>query len=177
MKLHMQQSAHEAVTNAYELQSLCLKLNGFQLGKKNSGEFLDMIRGLENANSLAPFNSAADLITSVIINRKSGIPSKLAKITDPEIRQLALDALRLYNLPEERLPNMITEIKAMRLFDAQCKNPDLELLTNVMHMSNNESKYATPPIFVLQHKKSKFRTPPDTDINRLLDNFKHLLSN
>ena len=175
MKLHMQQSAHEAVANAYELQSLCLKLHSFQLGNKTGAELMSMIRSLENANSLTAFDSAADLITKVLEKRKSATATRFAAITDEEIRKLAMDALNLYNLSEDRLPNMITEIKAMRVFDAQCKNPDIDLLTNNMHLNTPESRYAMPPVFVLQDKQSKFQTPPDNEIDRLLRKFKHLL--
>lgn len=175
VKMHMLQNAHEAICNAYELQSLCLKLLDFQLGTKNSTELILMIRKIEDVNDLQPFSSAADFINEVLERQKSAAPTRLASITDDAIKQLAMDALKLMQLPIERLPNMIAEIKAIRAFELCCKNPDMELLTNNNHMANNESKYLWPPSFVLNQKNTGKQTPPDSDINRLLENFKHLL--
>jgi hypothetical protein len=176
MKLQMQQNAHEAVCNAYELQSLCLKLLGFQLGKKTGSELMLMIRQIEDINDLQPFNSASDFITEVVERRKSTAPTRLANITDESIDLLAKDALKLLQLPIERLPNMISEIKAIRSFELHCNNPDIELLTNNNHMASNETKYLLPSTFVLHNKRTGKQTQPYNDIDRLLENFKHLLN-
>ncbi|MBS1504634.1 MAG: hypothetical protein JST32_21420 [Bacteroidetes bacterium] len=175
MKLHMQQNAHEAICNAYELQSLCLKLLDFQLGKKNSDELMVMIRNIEELNDFQPFKSAADFIQETLTRHKAKAETRMADITDDEINLLAMDALKVMELPDERLPNMITEIKAIRSFKRVCKNPDIEILTNNHHMANNETQYLYPPSFVLHQKKTGQQTPPDSDIERLLETFKHLL--
>lgn len=175
MKLHMQHNAHEAICNAYELQSLCLKLLEFQLGIKTGNELMVMIRKIEDANDFQPFNSAADCISEVLERQKSAAPTRIASIADDAIEQLAMDALKIMQLPKERLPNMITEIKAIRSFEQRCKNPDIELLTNNNHMASNETKYLWPPSFVLNQKTTGKQTPPDDNIDRLLENFKHLL--
>lgn len=175
IKLHMQQSAHEAVTNAYELRCFCLKLHSVQIGTKSSEELMALIRKLETENDLTPFKSAAEYIMEVKARNKSGNPTSMSDMSDATIKALARQSLEVFNLPEERLQNIVTELNAIRLFENRCKNPNIELLSNNSHLISRESRYKSPPSFVLSHKQFKYQTPSSDDIEQLLEQFKHLL--
>ena len=174
MKLYMQQNAHEAVANAYELHYLCAQVHKVNIGTKNDAELMAIIRKLEADNEFQPFNSAAEFIVKTLAE-KSSKKIGLGDLTDDAILTLAKDAIAVYDLPEDRLPNMITELEAIRLFDQRCKNPQIELLTNNNHMTDKATKYSLSPSFVLSHKQLHYQTPPSSDIEQLLEQHKDML--
>ncbi len=175
MKLYMQQNAHQAVTNAYELHYMCAQIHKIGIGTKTTDELMSIIRKLEADNEFQPFTSSAEFIIKALAEK--GTKNKgLGDLSDEEIYTLAKDALRVYDLPEDRLPNMIAEMEAIRLFDQRCKNPQIELLTNNSHLADKATKYAHPPSFILSHKQLHFQTPPSNDIESLLELHKHLLN-
>lgn len=158
MKLHMQHNAHQAVSNAYELHYLCAGLYNVEIGTKTGAELLSIIRKLESENEFQPFESSAEFILKTLADnaaKKTG----LGDLSDEAIQTLARDALRVYDLNLDRLPNVIAELNAIRMFDQQCKNPQVELLSSNNHLADKSVKYAQPPSFVLSHKQFKFQTP------------------
>jgi hypothetical protein len=133
-----------------------------------------IIRKLETDNEFRPFSSAAEFMVKTLAEN-DGKKIGLADLTDDAILTLAKDALAVYDLPQNRLPNIITELKAIRLFDSRCGNPQIELLTNNSHMADKGTKYAAPPSFVLSHKQLHYQTPPSNDIEQLLAQHKDML--
>lgn len=174
-QLQMQQNAHEALTNAYELKMLCKGMHFEDIGTATAEELLAGISALEQENHLPNFQSSALLLLESIVNRKSSTPTSIPQLTDEAITQMAQQALYLYKLPQERLVNMIAELKAIQLFESTCKNINIQLLTNNAHMQSKNTQYAYPPSFVLSHKQLQYQTPPNNDIHKLLEEFKHLL--
>jgi hypothetical protein len=174
-ELHMIQNAHEALTVAYELQYLCFKMHLTKIGPKTGNELLEIIRLLELEGGLQPFESAAEIMLTGVEKRKSGDLTTIAELTDEGILFMAQSALTAYDLPENRLVNIIAELKSMRIFESRCKNPNVELVHNNLHHQSNETRYANPPEFILRHKTLNYQTKPSTDIDVLLEEFKHVL--
>jgi len=174
-ELHMMQNAHEALTLAYDLQYLCLKMHLTQIGPKTAEELIEMVRNIEAECDLQPWHSSAEIMIAGIESRKAGKSASMADLTDDQITFIAKNALTAYNLPAERLVNIIAELKTIQIFTSKCSNKNIELKFNLLHHQNNETRYANPPEFILRHKTLNYETKPSTDIYLLLAQFKHLL--
>lgn len=83
--------------------------------------------------------------------------------------------LSLYNLPEERLPNVVADVQSHAVFEAECKNDRIELLNNVRLKESPQTAYTEPASYVLRDKTTGFQTPPSTDVRLLLQQFQQLL--
>jgi len=113
----------------------------------------------------------------LIANRKNeasesdhnGMP--LFKIlNDEQITSLARTALVSFKLPEERLTNIISEMKAYRMFHQRCADPNIQIL---QFKNEYEAKeiYAMPIRFVLRSKSTGLETAPSSDMNSLLSSW------
>jgi hypothetical protein len=99
-------------------------------------------------------------------NDEAGMPI-LKDFTDSQITYLAKTALLSFRLPEERLINIVNEMKAYRLFHQRCNDPNIQIL---QFKDDYETKniYALPIRFVLRSKITGVETTPSSDMNRLL---------
>lgn len=95
--------------------------------------------------------------------------------SDEQLTSLARNIQFANDLPEDRFNHIVSDLKAYRLFEQVCKNPDIEMLQNQYHTFRKETHYKTPCIYTLRSKKTGIETPPHQNIEVLLKMFEHIL--
>ena len=176
LALGMYQSAHEALCTAYEILNLCHRMTGENVGLRPAEGLLRIIHEIEDSYDLQPFGSAVDQIFSSITKRQKREGSPLKDATDSEITYMAERVLEGYNLPMDRLPSIVHDMKMNREFEKRCINPNIEMLQDQSHMADLNTIYKVPPNYILRHKTLNIQTRPSTDIEVLLKEFETILN-
>lgn len=173
LDLQMFQNAHEALCTAYDIQQLGFQICGSLVGQKKPEELLKIIREIEARFDFQPFEPTMAKISSVNKDKKSDV---LKNASESDLEDFARFALEGFDLPEERLPNIVHELRTLKIFDEKCTNPNIEILQNLLHTASFKTHYASPPTFILRHKTTGVETKPSTDIYELLDEFSTILN-
>jgi len=176
LKLNMFQNAHEALQVAYEIQKINLFKNEIQIGPETPERLLTIIREIEMAYDLPHFESAIDSMIETLNQVKEPSKAPLIGKTDDEIIFLATQVLNAYQLPAERLVNLVHDMKMVRTFEERCTNPDIEMLQNMLHTQRYETHYASLPKYILRHKQLNIQTQESSDIDWLLEQYSTILN-
>ena len=83
-------------------------------------------------------------------------------MNDEGLQLYAEIALKTFNLPADRFQNVLTELRAYRLFYNRCSDPNIEVL------QNNDSMYKFPVEFTLKNKASGIYTTRSSDMEHLI---------
>ena len=126
LEMHMFKNAHEALSNAYDIQKLCLKLTDKLIGTLSPERLLQIIREIEAANDLQPFITAVDALGALAGKGKKDDKTRLIEADDDTLNYMAKGLLEAYGLPGERLPNIIHGLQMTKTFYERCKNPNIE---------------------------------------------------
>jgi len=94
--------------------------------------------------------------------------SSLKDLTDEQIEVFATHTLKGFNLPSERLINIINEMKAYRLFWNRCQDSNIEILQYHRVERTKENFYIEPVTFVLRSKSSGIETVASSNMEFLL---------
>jgi len=157
--------------NALELMKLFKYQYKQELSVIDSEEIKTRINKLSNELDIEPFESIVDSAYEHIINYKDD----WSNIKDGEEIEFAKTFAEAANLSEDRIPNIVSDIKAYKIFEARCDNPNLELLQDLRHTISQSTMYATKPSYILRDKSTQFQSQPTSDISKLLDEYEHLL--
>ncbi|WP_288879231.1 DUF4365 domain-containing protein [Pedobacter panaciterrae] len=176
LELHMFENAHNALTTTYEIQKLGFEITGVVSGPRSPDQLLKIIREIETAYDLMPFESAVDNMSSLSLKRNKNDREILKDASEKDLERFAKDILAAYQLPEERLPYILHDLNILKTFEQRCNNPNIELLQDLTHMQSNATKYAQPPIYILRHKTLNIQTKPSSDIESLLNEFSSVLN-
>ncbi len=88
----------------------------------------------------------------------------LKDMNDVQLETLARNTLQSMNLPEDRLPNILHEMKADRLFSQRCTNPNIDFVQE----QNSFNYYIKKVRFLLRNKESGIISAPNIDMDSLL---------
>lgn len=168
--LKLLSNTYQSLFNSFELKKLFNAVYDKELGIISNEELESRMIALCKELNIDPWDSQVDLITQRILNQSD----KWDTIKDEEEHGFAKIFADSCGLPENRIKNIIADIKAQKIFEEKCKNPDIVLLQNLNHTKSLETLYAEPPTFILKSKKAGIESNPSTDINKLLMEFKHL---
>jgi len=87
---------------------------------------------------------------------------------EQEIENFAKVALRAWQLPEERLQNIIDEIKAHRLFHQRSPDDQYQLLQYPSQDADPAILYKFPNTYIIKSKSTGIETPPSFSVETLL---------
>lgn len=167
--------AHQALSTAYELQTLFQLRYTSQLSPQPADELLQALRTLEKENGFPAFESAVRPAHEGMSGQLVRPPSKLTDIPEGQIQVVAKKYLELVDLPADRLPFLVADIQAFQLFAQECENEEVEMLADNDHLRDSRTAYAQPVSYRLRHKVTDFQTPLSNDVPQLLSAFKHLV--
>lgn len=176
LNLHMFENARNALSTAFDLQKLCFEITGVISGPRSPEQLMTIIQEIEAVYDLLPFKSTVDNMNSVLVKRAKADGNILKIASEKDIIRFARDILEAYQLPEERLPNILHDLKMLKTFEERCNNPNIEFLQNLRHMQHPSTQYAEPPLYILRHKTLNLQTKPSSDIEFLLNEFSSILN-
>jgi Domain of unknown function (DUF4365) len=175
---NLYREAQLVLGNAIELQDIFEFSfpNEIRIDFYSKDELIKRIKNIEVQSAIKPFEfHAKKFLEQHKSLRDRREPFNTKMLTDKEIEQLALKALAAYEIPKERIPNIIAELKAYQKFEQFNKNPDIILTIKPHHLMNKSTTYLYPTIFVLRSKKTGFQSNSSSDIDELLTEFKYLM--
>ncbi|GAA5030846.1 hypothetical protein GCM10011506_21940 [Marivirga lumbricoides] len=175
LDLGLNKDAHQTLTNVYEIQMLCFLLYGKDIGPKKLHELESIIRDIEEKAGIPQFNSVVRPAYENLRRNLVQGNQPWTTIPEDEVEKYAWKILEAYELPENRLPNIIADIRNYQIFERECENKNIELLQDLRHLQSKSTTYAEPPKYILRSKLSNIETKPSRDIYHLLQQFSHLL--
>lgn len=173
-EMHLLQNSHESLTTAYEIQKLCLVATGKLIGSKPAEYIMTIIRLLESDYDFQPFESAVEKFYKP--NHQRDPINILMEASDDVIEGMSKKYLNAYNLPENRLENIVESLKMRKIFHQRCSNPDIELLEDLRHNLNFSTRFIVVPPCILRDKSTGRQTVPSTDIEVLLNEFSDIIN-
>jgi hypothetical protein len=93
-------------------------------------------------------------------------------LNDEQIESMARTTLVSFHLPEERLVNIINEMKAFRLFYQRCNNKEIIVL-QFRSPYDQQEPYKEPVLFVLSSLRTGVQTNPSADMDALLRSWRY----
>jgi hypothetical protein len=169
--LHIYKEAYYAVCNMLEVIELAELGYGMQ-SPHDKKELYKVKEQMEGELNIDP----RPVIFPELIRKKkkendveNGM-SVLKDLDDQQIESLAKLALDSFNLPSERLENIINEMNAYRMFHQRCSDPNI-LILQFRNEYENKNKYSLPVRFVLRSKITGLETAPSSDMNALLSSW------
>jgi hypothetical protein len=148
LEIKVYQHAFYAITLAYEMYRLSEEWIGRSLDNVCSIEELKkQINSFHNFVFFNQFRSVIDRISSDSIGK-----NKTENLNDDELSILAERILKIRILPNNRKANLVNELKSFRYFKNECKNEDLELLSNQVY--NGDLAYSVPTKYAITSKNT-----------------------
>jgi len=172
--LYMFQNAREALSTAYDIQQLGYKLTDRYVGPRTPESLMKIIREIESKYDFHPFESAMEKVSSIVENRGEE-KDFLKNATDVDLDFFANSLLEAYSLPEDRLQNILHDLRMVKTFEERCDNPNVLLLQDLRHTESFNTHYAQPPLYILRHAKLNVDSKPSSDIEVLLNEFSTIL--
>lgn len=169
--------AHLSLNFSLDLRKLFSLEYGQALIDEDENETIKLIEQIEFETGMKKYNSHVEEAFHHFesINQLTQ-EDLLLRSSDQDIEKFAHTILEVYQLPEDRLINIIAELKNYKKFHEACKNPDLDLLQDLSHNSSIETSYKYPPKYIIRNMKTGLKTLPSTDIDELLEAFKDVLN-
>jgi hypothetical protein len=175
LKLNTFQNAHEALGIAYEINQLCIHLTQTPVGEKTPDELMVILKQIEETFDLLPFESGMTRMIETLRKRANHDGKHFRDKSDEELEDMASKILNGYNLPADRLPNLVHDMHMLRKFEQSVTNSDVSMLQDLRHTQRASTHYASLPLYILRHQKLGIETKPSSDINWLLGQFSTIL--
>ncbi len=168
--------AYNSLRNAWEILTLAKEGYGYQLGNEiDEKKIMNNITMLEQETDMQPYQPVFEgLINKNRIQKEthsSDNMSFLKEFSDDQVLTFARHALKAFNLPQERLSNIVNEMKGYRMFYQRNSNPDIIVLQLRKDGGVRKYFYANPTEFVLKNKISGIETVPNSDMDKLLQSW------
>lgn len=176
LALSLFKDAHQSLCFAHDMEILYYELYNRKIGIKTFDELEGILRSIESSIGLPRYNS---VIKPAIEDLKKSIKpndTSWRSIPDKEIEIFAKNILEAYELPEERLNNIVIDIKNYNYFNKMCPNKDIELLQDLSHLKSKAIAYIEPPKYILKSKLTGIETNPSTDIEHLIQQFSLIIN-
>lgn len=175
LELGYLKEARLSLINAYELNRLAKLYHQFDITVDSVSEevIINNLRASEQTMGIKnPYQSIVDSAfeTHIEINSQDE-DERFANMNDDEIDQYAKVVHRTYGLPQERLMNIVNEMKALRYFYSKCDRENYQILFDLRHMRSIQTKYASPIFFILINKRTGLKSLPGVDIEKLASDF------
>lgn len=168
------QEAHLALNLSLEIRSIFQLIFELKPVEKEEKKIRKKIKEIETETGIKEYKSSLQFIQGIKeIKSKSSQNSiqKVKLLTDSEIENLARLMLDSEKLPEERLQNLITDMKNHRKFYKSCNNNNLLLLQNKI----THQDYKFPVSYIIKNIQSGIETVERSNIDELLEMVQHLL--
>lgn len=175
VELSMFQEAHRSLCCAYDLKLLHRVLTNTDVGRNTIAEIETSVRKFEVGMGIKEYRSTVEDTYKSLSKKTPDSETSWATLADNQVESHARKILEAYELPENRLRNIIADINALRLFYRECTNPDLELLQDRSHHRSNVTRYATPPVFIIRSRKSGIQSKRSSDLGQLLEQFSTII--
>ncbi len=173
LELHINKEAYDSICNMIELIELAERAYGIQTGYGSEDLYKTKLR-LEKDFEFPPRKIVfVDLIDEK--RRQASEPHDdgfrmFQGLDDSQVNVLARMALESFSLPEERLVNIVNEIKAYRIFYDRCNDPNIEI-HQFRCPVNEKEKYSLPVRFILRSKATGIESAPSADMEGLLESW------
>lgn len=136
---------------------------------KEDKEIIIRIKMLENEMGVEPDISKIEEVYKTYLKHENfDNKAELAKSTDDEIYHFAVKILNTHKLPDDRLINIINELKAYRFFYLNLKDDRFELRVHLDHLKLPETNYKSPSKFIIFDKGIGVRSSPDSNAENLM---------
>lgn len=150
-----------------EIKSLFELTTGDKLEGVSFNEMKTILKKIEKDFGTKRFHS---IVEKAHNEKDDKIDLKNTKDEDEII--VAQEIVKIFKIPEDRLENVLSDIRTQKRFYQQCKNENIELLQDLRHFNNIETCYALPPKYCLRSKETGIQSSSNTDIEVLLEQFK-----
>lgn len=175
LSLNLLKDAHQTLSNIFELQTLFQLLYGLPLGNHSLEELQNILRGIEKEAGIPTFESAVRPAYEGMMKRLDEPSFKLMDIPENQLNAFAVRYLQMIELPPDRLPYLLADMHAQRLFEHECENETIEMLVHNQHLTDKATAYAGPLSYMLRDKVSGFISPPSQDMKKLLEAFRGII--
>lgn len=171
IKLRRLRDALSALFTASELTKLFKYLYDYDLEVVEPQKLQKNINSLSNELDIDPYESIVDDAFQHISN----FEDNWSGIKDGDEVDFAKTFAEAVGLSKDRIPNIVSDIKAYKLFEAKCDNPNVELLQDLRHTQSPNTMYGNKPSYILVNKSMGFESSPSQDIEKLLAEYEHFL--
>ncbi len=177
-QLNLHEEAHKALGCAYELKMIYWVQYKKELGKAMFTDIETELKDIERATGIQPFNSDVETVYNGIkekLGSKRPNNASLKNRSDTELEQIASKLIAAYEIPVDRISNLLASMMARRTFEEKCNNPDITLEEDNRHLRFKETMYASKIIYVITNRKTGFQSLPSDDIHYLLKQYSTML--
>jgi hypothetical protein len=162
--------AHQALGIAYDIKRMGELRFGLDTGTATFEDIQHNLSHIEKLTGIKPFKSvveeAFDSLSTII--KEGG--KALHDYSSAEVMLLAKSLLEAYNLPSERLSNILLDIENHQLFDRYAGATEYELLHNQNSASLGSmlEAYREEPVYRLRNKRTDLISLPSRNLQHLL---------
>lgn len=174
-ELSMFHEAHQSLSCALDILNLYWVLFDKGIGPKTLVEVTTDLRNLELTSGLQHYESIVESSYKSLRSESTQVSRPWSPVPDDKVQQYAQIVLDAYGIPQDRLVNIVSDIKAYKTFEQQCSNPDLVLLQDLSHLRSLSTTYSDPPVYVIKSTKTGIKSKRSTNVNELLDLYGDLI--
>jgi hypothetical protein len=163
--------ARLALICAYDLYLLAKLYHEIDIstGTVSEETMVNYLRASENEMGLC--DSYVSIIEKAYVDYVKNQQESFADMTDDQIEQFAQTVLNEYQLPSQRLANIIKEAKSYRFFSHFGNTDDYEVLTDLGHYQSQSTLYANPSCFIIKNKQTGIESLPSLNLEKLANEF------
>lgn len=165
--------AYSALTTAFEIGTMHDYLFENKLEKPSVKKVYDRIEEISAEMGKSSYQS---LFTKFVEEELPQIKSANADhgftdMTELDIEKLAKKYAEMLGLPENRVENIIADMKAVKYFKNIFPNKNAELLQDLKHTERIDTLYASPIIHIGYCSLCGYRTTPSTKVEDIVNEY------
>lgn len=170
---NLMKEAHQALSIAYDIKTIYKLCFGMESGLVSTDAIITRLQHIESEVGLKPFKSVVEEayyeLKHILHRGEKSMPA----LAEEDVLMFARRIIEAYNLPEDRLPNLLLDMRNHQLFEQYSVGSDFELLNdqNAMSLGDMSFSYMNPPSYRLRHKKLGFESLSSRNLPYLLQAF------
>ena len=169
LKDNLLDHAYKALSTAFDVNKINLLIFKREIENVNGKELESQMRELEKRMGKEKYTSIIDTIQSVKKSAEQLDPGEeIVNLADNEIEKYANYIRTCFSLPEDRLNNIIFDLKFLKAGYSVLKHSNFEIIQNLNHTQSPDTFYKERPTYILKCKKCGFCTKPGNDLEELL---------
>lgn len=162
--------AYSSLTTAIEIEELYKYHFGKTIQGQSAQDLQERMNQLSKEIGREPYRS---LVRQYLDETLPNIQKQdgLTDMADPEIMKFAETYAASIGLPNERIKNIISDVRAIKRFKNAIPDKNAALLQDLQHTSSLATLYASPVIHIARCMNCGLSTKPATDVEDIIKEY------
>jgi hypothetical protein len=166
------EEAYSSITTAYEIRILHNEVYTENISSPEESDLLSRIEALASKLARPPYKSLVRQYFRETLPQLQQLDNRsLSDIGPGEEHDFAVTFAEALNLPSDRVPNIVDDIRAHRKFHSAVSSSSAELLQDLRHAQSTVTMYKDPVTYFGRCSNCGFETSRSREIDKVIQEY------